>query len=503
MQQISEKITAKLLGMLPQDKDFITPAQLLDHGIPGFIVNYIHIELEENFRKSISLHENKWLDTDNDAVFTAWKLFLSEINPSLRMPLSYAQSIIQKAVADVLLMLVEPRSSFSEFIFSDDKTLTFEDVISRCSRFTVYKHFCSALPRFMEKKGYKELSKEQCSHFISALDEKLISRYTYANWKKIFEPWKILIGPEIDHKLMRLFFEDKSEKVIAGKFAREKDLISIDKAIEVITNQDQPDVTASKPRITREKPIRLKEDISEETIENAVKDTDDYEGNSILEIARRAHKDQGNSLSKEHSDQMSADEKFNALFSRFQKPDDEDSDEANAVPMWQRFAPDDDNLSEESDETELNESEEIQDDEEIEENPPENLDDPVSNEIEEEPEAINPEADAESDTQKELPINELFNSEADQTSPPSNGKTAERALLKLVEDDKEYFVDNLFGGDEEVFHEVLEDLEECKGWKDAVRFLTEDVFRRNYIDIYSEPAVDFTDMLQEYFNQKS
>lgn len=502
MQQLTEQITGKLLSNLPDNVDFISSDGLLDYGYPDFIVKRIRLELEAHFGSSLNLHGNEWLDFNNETVKSAWYDFKNEVGPLVKLPLSYANKVTQKAVADVLLMLIEPRACLTEFIFEEKNTLTFEEIIRRCECIPVYRHFANALPRFMEKKNLAEISKEQSSHFITALDEKLIARYTSENWEKLLEPWLVMMGPEIEPELLQHFFNDKDEKSRAAAFAKEQNPLPLSKIIQMITRpatkDSETDTESSeqiRPAGRQAKPIRLKEEISEETIAGAVKDTQDYEEDSILAKARRANLEEESSLATDNLD-SEGEAKFNALFSRFQKPhDDDESEGKDKTPIWKQFVPEETDEPEKESKNE-EETEELSGSEQAgaSDDQPE-----PGDEIKETSRKNEPDTETEED--KAAVYGQLYEEDPQEHEPAAENKQTD--ILKHLEGYKEYFVANLFGGDEDVFQEVLEDLESCTEWKDAVRFLTEDVFRRNFIDIYSEPAVDFTDMLQNYFAEKN
>ncbi|MDX1672741.1 MAG: hypothetical protein R3211_10400, partial [Balneolaceae bacterium] len=76
-------------------------------------------------------------------------------------------------------------------------------------------------------------------------------------------------------------------------------------------------------------------------------------------------------------------------------------------------------------------------------------------------------------------------------------------ILDLFEGEKERFVDTIFRGSERAFDEAMEELAEKDNWRSASRFIEQEVFKRNLVDMYSEDAVDFTDLLQTYFLKKT
>lgn len=78
-------------------------------------------------------------------------------------------------------------------------------------------------------------------------------------------------------------------------------------------------------------------------------------------------------------------------------------------------------------------------------------------------------------------------------------KKAFGELSNWLNDDRERFIKEIFGGSETAYDITLAEIINYENWKNASKFLEREVFLRNRIDLYSEVAVDFTDRLHTYF----
>ncbi|HAC15658.1 MAG TPA: hypothetical protein DCE78_06910, partial [Bacteroidetes bacterium] len=76
-----------------------------------------------------------------------------------------------------------------------------------------------------------------------------------------------------------------------------------------------------------------------------------------------------------------------------------------------------------------------------------------------------------------------------------------KQLLAILEPNLEEFIIEVFLNDELEFYKHLENITAYTEWRMAGRYITRDVFDKNRIDLYSEPAVMFTDAVQEFFDQ--
>ena len=66
---------------------------------------------------------------------------------------------------------------------------------------------------------------------------------------------------------------------------------------------------------------------------------------------------------------------------------------------------------------------------------------------------------------------------------------------------RELFVRELFGGSRTDYQHVLERLREAPDWSRASQIIAEDVFRKHKVNIYSEPAVAFTDAVEAQYQE--
>ncbi|MDZ7771228.1 MAG: hypothetical protein U5K31_00530 [Balneolaceae bacterium] len=84
-----------------------------------------------------------------------------------------------------------------------------------------------------------------------------------------------------------------------------------------------------------------------------------------------------------------------------------------------------------------------------------------------------------------------------------NGSGRAARLRSVLEYRRDYFVNELFGGTGGAYDRALEEIASREDWRSASRYIEQKIFKRNMVDPYSEPAVDFTDRLQSWFMNPS
>ncbi|WP_069130117.1 hypothetical protein [Rhodohalobacter halophilus] len=74
-------------------------------------------------------------------------------------------------------------------------------------------------------------------------------------------------------------------------------------------------------------------------------------------------------------------------------------------------------------------------------------------------------------------------------------------LMNQISDERERFVSGIFSGSERAYEEAVENIAILDDWKSASKFIKDEIFNRNHIDIFDEVAVDFTDRLHTFFKE--
>lgn len=464
---IVREITKRYVDALPAEKKYVTPDELESAGFPDFVVERISYALTQNLADSIVPPTTDWANMQTEPVAEAWEAFLEAIHAETRLPVSFAESVIEAAVADIVDILTEPRKNLPDYIFATETTLDIEQISQRAASIVVYKHFGTAIIRFMQKKGLTELEKDRCAKLIAIVDEKLTDRYSSLNWAVLLDPWFDLMGDQIEADLLRRFFADKNLNRMAERFDQEQKPVTRSRFIEIMSRPDllhgeeEYDLSRAK---TEEDRIKSESDSNDETpllhlaSSKAKQENEDEEDEPILNKynIQEEDEDEGPKLAELKAD--------------------DDNEDGEDIPMWQRFMPEDEDSEEQEEEIESNETSEEKSEEEPEEEDEEELGEPLDTE----------------------PIIDL-------TKPDPKEETNHNLhkLLRDVDDQKDYFVDELFGGDENAFYSAMEEIAAFDDWSQTARYITSEIFRRNMVDLYSDVAVDFTDRLQNYFLEKT
>jgi len=234
MKEIAKHITDELITKITAVKDQYTPKDLLKAGFPLPLVEHVRITLERRIFEELRMPRLDWLNTDNKLVREAWDDFVSIARSHSWVPNDYLYQFLNRAVEEILLIYLQPRANLTDFIFEADDELTYDEIIFRTERLTIYKYFASALPMYMEKKDLETISKDRCRLLIRNLDSKLTASYQSSDWLQKLELLFRFFDDRVDPRLFVLFFEDKEMDDLAKAFLGLEKPLNRSEFIEVI-----------------------------------------------------------------------------------------------------------------------------------------------------------------------------------------------------------------------------------------------------------------------------
>lgn len=239
MEQLIRSVTTTITSQLSGNKSFYTPDDLREYDIPEFLIQRVEVEIYRNLNESIVPPQSEWADMAEKEVEQAWEQFIDAIVAEVRMPASFATTVFETAIADVMEMILQPRKAIPEILFGPKKMLSIEEVEKRLSFISVNSHLAHAIYKYMKRKGLDEIEIGTARRVIIKVDERITANYNSLNWAQLLQPLFILAGPKIDTELFRIFFKDRSMDRISRRF----DLLSgsLNK-IEFIETLSSPDL---------------------------------------------------------------------------------------------------------------------------------------------------------------------------------------------------------------------------------------------------------------------
>ena len=599
MEQIIQQLTEDLSSNLSEDKSYYKIDDLRKCDFPRSVRERIRVEIKRKLRDSLDLPDTDWANMDSQLVLDIWQQFIEALREESWLPREYAHEVIETAVSDVLRVLVQPRRNIPAIIFGDEQILSLEEINRRIELIVVHRYFAVLLPRYMEKKNMKNLTKERCSEIIRKADQKLTARYSPLKWARMLDPLFELFDEQVDSNLFRLFYEDKNMPRFSRKFDFIEEPIGRARFIEELSSpdllnldgyeEDQSDLFVSNEGDRAEMRSGQDEESGEEDTsvfrinlydildkrhhpgpagqddENQEEDEGQRESstsrpgpapyyqdeeseedeiiaeNPITAAFQKSKRRSAFKESEEGEEEKSISERF--VYKKREQPDQEQK-EANIYSINDRYLEEepaeeqedesageisagDEPADESKNEIESEKSEESERSAEEEENSEdrEDFEFTISGEELESIIEVQQEQQKRTDTpmwqrfMTEEEIEEIMSSTEEEDreeeeawmkddiedllgGSKGQAETPESPTLEsLLEDDRDYFVEELFQGSDQAYEQSLREIASKEDWRSASEYIKEEVFKRNLVDMYSEAAVSFTDRLQDYFTR--
>lgn len=509
---------------LPGERQYYRLEELQSLEFPSFLLRRLRLEMERGLRESLSLPRTGWADLDTGGVRESWNRFRDAAAENLRLPAGHARAVMEAAVSDCLEMLVRPRVRIPEVLFGSDRELSLEELRERLEGLVVYPHFRALLPRYMDRKGMERLNRERCGEIIRQADEKLAARYSAEEWVTLLAPLFEICGGEVEPALLALFFEDKDLQNISIRFANREKPINRSDLRDILgsaSSYEPGNKEAAAPGNGGQREVETAPPTAEESVfQPAETERGEEEENTInsmfalpgQEIAGEEEEhvtpvENPAESETEAAHETPAESETEAAGAaeeegKTETESETDSGEgagpggdAEETPMWMRYLDPEELENLEREQGEPQDLEYAPGWEESEDTGRRESSAGAG-------EAHEPAGTEDDDTVEEGFIDEPI---VDLTEPgegeeEDSGETdSVRQLRKEMEDERSYFTEEIFRGSERAYEEALREIADYESWKEASRFIEKNIFKRNMVDLYSEPAVDFTDRLHSWF----
>lgn len=499
---------------LPTNQQFYIKEDLDKAGFPLMLSKRItHLSISA-FRDEVSLPQTDWTDLNDPFVLDKWEAFMASAEIKVRVPANRMQETLESALGDILHLLTGPQAFLPDYIFGKENSLMTAELLRRCKKIVAYKYFAAFVRKYVDRKKLDVLTKEQFSSVITALDQKLTAGYGALDWAALMKPLFELYEGQVQATLFSRFFADKGLKISSGKFKHITGTVSRDLFIETLSLPDsedddeaetidhepeeiniidpgidsdlqdaetekteqetQLDESAEQPAAKKEPELPAEMKDPEPGQQGNEKDDEDDEDEPLYKI-HQIKEETGDwngdepetrpdkTLSGEKAEDDEEDEPIYSMFRSSGKdkneppvePEEENDQDEDEIPIWKSFSRDDD------------------DDNAI----------PIRQETAEDTDDENSEDKFKRIKTFELPV-------------PDD---ARQQLQEQLAEKRDDYIKHIFSGDESAFEYTIEQLAEFRNWREAGKYLTKEVFKRNTIDMYSDSAVDFTDQLHKFF----
>ena len=381
-----------------------------------------------------------WVDHRHPEVQRARQAYRDALVDHAQIPASEWEGALRRALQRVTAYLIHPTSTLAHFVYGDDaEALSIHDVQARMNFFSAYRYLHAAVERQLEEEA-ETLARDRFVRLLERADTRRAEGFEADDWLTLLQPLFDLMDvandeQEVPTPFLHTFFAEKG----AAAIAQQLQTASVQHGTTTLGPADLRTLIDGEP----EPILNASEPATREAVPPSSPDT------ASEEPSASASASEPDATSA--ADSVSEDAPANSV-----SPTDDNQDDDQAKPLWKRFQSGPSPASPSA-------------------KPPEGEDDGT-------------------------PLWQRFQPEADEDTPAEVTTTLERDVLgERGPSNRALFIRELFGGSEEDYKHTLKRLRSASNWGRASQIIAEDVFRTHQVNIYSDPAVLFTNAVEDRF----
>lgn len=474
---LADPLYERLLDAFPATRPY-TRADWDDDAMPAPVAHFLGQLMRHYSRREarrLRRARTKWVDYDHPKMEAAVRTFFEAVEDYTRVPPDEWEDTLRRATHHVTAHLVQPVHELTDFVYARRQSeLRLPEVLWRMSFFGPYGYLREAVQAFAQKRDLDVLGPERFERFLSSIDERITADYDADRWLRLLGPLfatarRATGREEVPVSLLRAFFAEKGRD-------------DVDRRLQAHAEEGHGSVA---PRMVR----RLIEETTAGTPPDAsAVDPDPTEftpppptpsGNADDEIWGVA----GAARPEGSDEPPSTDEDGDVpLWKQFQQgrtgggastaesgaeTPSGDGGGQRQEPLWARYRHDRD----------------------------ERLSDAVSNETSAGGARTGDSPDGGQAAPSSRPESSTTNRDGDL-------EALERDVLgSVTASHRSVYIQQLFGGDETNYRQVLRRLSRADSWGEASQLIASDIFRAHKVNIYSDAAVHFTNAVEERFRE--
>ena len=415
----------------------------------------------------------KWVDYDHPNMETAVRTFFEAVEAHAQVPADEWEDTLRRATYHATAHLVRPVPVLSDFVYAGRQTeLQLPEILWRMKFFGPYAYLREAVRAFAEKRNLDALGAERFRRFLRRVDERITSDYDADRWLRLLDPLfataRQAMGREqVPVALARTFFSEKEREDVEQRlqiYAEEGHQHVAPRALHRLIEEAKAEPSSvqsgSVPPPSDGTDPSPPDPGSAEPPASSPPPEDEIWG--VAGRARPEGSEAPEPSSNEREDvplwkqfqQGQTGRSGGAESGRGERNDGDESTDRRQEPLWARFRTGrDERLSE----------------------------------------AVSDERDGGAGAGP---------SGASSGSRDDELERLERAVLgRTNPSHRGVYIQQLFGGDETNYRQVLRRLAEVDSWGEASQLIASDIFRAHKVNIYSDAAVHFTNAVEDRFRE--
>ena len=440
----SDRLFQHLFEAFPPTRDYAR-ADFDRAPMPSLMAHFLTQTLQRRFDlevEQLRAVRSNWFDYDHPEVREAHKALIVALLQHAQIPREEWERTLRQAVEHVTAYLIRPAQTLVEFVFNvEEGPLPAHVVYRRIGYFAAYPYFRTAVEAYFERKGKAEITRARFAELLSRVDRRMAQGYDVEAWLALMEPLLLLTGDLTPGRT-------EAPLSVLRAFFEDKGADAIVAQFDAAERRgvhalDEAGLRTLLTAVLAPEPEPAPSEPPPVVLE-PLPPPEPVSSEPAPEVRREP------AVAPEpvSSEPVSA--------SPEPVPTEPVSSEPEAVPLWKRFV--------------------------------------------HAPEIEEPEAAPYADEPEAIPLWMRFRSAAEPGA--ADLPMLEHAVLgEHGYRNRERFVKNLFSGSAEAYEQVLRRLYTAPTWTQASQIIAQDVFKAHRVNIYSPPAIAFTNAVEARYRQ--
>ena len=532
----AEAVAARLLAEHPGDR----PRSRADlDALPTPVARRLRAALDRRLAEAAALPVTPWVDADDAEVEAAARAWRAAARATARVPGGAWAETLTAAVREAVAHLVRPAPTLAAWAFRDEPEdggdLPTALAIERTRTFGPFPYLPEIAARYADRKGAERIDRAGLERLFDQIDRRMTEPFGAGEWATLLGPLYDVVGGAVPAPLLRAALQARGADALARQFAGDDAVTAVDlhARIDEALPPTPPPEASDDPR----RPADGRPETDVPSDEGGAADLGEGESADRERPRPRDARDDGAAP----PGAPGAPPPPPVIGSTWQDPEDAPADDSAVLGGPRPAAP-----AEEPEPAPPAASERDDD-----APPAADLDGPPPETAPVAPPAADSAAERDGDAEPapappatggvEEPLwrriarqqgVEVIETAADEAPaesgaaplwqrfatpasaplvrdapaparPPGSLDDVERRVLGDGADDRrDGFVADLFGGSADDYHRTLLALDGARTWTEATQIIARDVFQKHRVNIYSDPAVAFTDAVEAHVGRR-
>lgn len=449
---VADSLFSRLIEAFPADKAYGSSDFSRDPMPPPlreYLTQRMALRLEDSIRPV-----DDWIDSDHTEVREATDRYRGVVARHLKIPASAWRIELGLACRNVASYLIRPAPALADLVFAGEReNATLEEISKQFRLVPSYSYFEDVIGAYFKQKDLEQISRERFAGLTRRIDQQMVRDFGADEWMKLLQPLLDLVRqiPEFSGGLpvnvMKTFLQEKG----AGHLISRLESRFESKGIRFIRRADLPDFFE-----------RAEEKVPGGAAEDAATSEEPKAGRDA------SHRGSHVPLWKQFESGVRPSPEADPAATTAPAGNADPAIATETQPLWKQFRGS--------------------------ERPSTGRQAPGREERRDGSTPLKGRPEPSSPAPRPTP-----QPSADSSSTNGLGALERSVLGERGQRNRDLFLKHLFSGSENAYEATLRKLNVAENWSEASQIIAREVFLKHQVNIYSDPAVAFTDAAEARF----